>query len=169
MIDDRMEEGRTEEQAIAELGALDSIVAQIMSEVPLAKPVKEQGKPTRTLRVWEIILLILGSPIWLSLLVALFGIVISVYAVIWSLIVMLWAIETTVVACAVGGIFAFVILIAQGNLASGILMLGAGIVCAGLAIFGCFGCRYATVGIVKLTKQIGIWIKSCFVKKEAAK
>ena len=35
MIDDRMEEGITEEDAVAGLGTVDSVVEQIMSEIPL--------------------------------------------------------------------------------------------------------------------------------------
>ncbi len=168
MIDDRVEEGLTEEQAIAELGTLENIVAQIMSEIPLSKLVKEKVKPSRTLRVWEIVLLVLGSPIWLSLLIALFAIVISIYAVVWSVIISLWAIEFSLAACSVGGAFASVVFMAKGNIVSGVAVLGAGILCAGLAILGFYGCKYATNAILKLSKKIFIWIKSCFVRKEAA-
>ena len=49
--------------------------------------------PKRPLRAWEIVLIILGSPLWLPLLVAGAAIVISVYAVIWSLVIALWAVE----------------------------------------------------------------------------
>ncbi len=166
MIDDRMEEGLTEEQAIAELGRIEDIVMQIMSEIPLTKLVKEKVKPERSLRAWEIVLLVLGSPIWLSLFIALFAIVVSLYAVIWSVIISLWAAEISIAACSAGGAFAAIVFITQGNLTAGILMLGAGILCAGLAIFAFFGCKYATIGILKLTKQIFLWIKSCFMKKE---
>lgn len=169
MIDDRIEEGLAEEQAIAELGTIQDIAIQIMSEIPLTKLVKEKVKPNRTLRATEILLLVLGSPIWLSLLIALFAIAISIYAVIWSLIISLWAIAFSVVACSVGGVFASVVFIPQGNIASGIAMLGVGLVCAGLAIFAWYGCKCAANAILKLTKQIFIWIKSCFIKKEATK
>lgn len=169
MIDDRMEEGLTEEQAVAELGTLESIVMQILSEIPLTKLVKEKVKPDRKLRAWEIVLLALGSPIWISLFIALFAIVLSVYIVIWSLIVSLWAVELSVAVCSVSGVVAFVICIAKGNIASGIAMSGIGLICAGLMIFGYFGCRYTTKAILTFTKKIFIRIKSCFIKKEVAK
>ena len=41
MIDDRMEEGLTEEEALAEIGTVESVIAQIAEETPLAKLVKE--------------------------------------------------------------------------------------------------------------------------------
>ena len=72
MIDDRIEDGLTEEEAVAEVGPVEDVVNQIMSEIPLTALVREKVRPKRTLRVWEIILLVLGSPIWLSLLIAVF-------------------------------------------------------------------------------------------------
>lgn len=169
MIDDRIEEGLTEEQAISELGTLESVYMQIMSEISLAKLIKEKVKPNRTLRVWEIVLLTLGSPIWLSLFIVLFASVIVVYAVIWSVLIALWAVETSFAVCSVVGIFASGFFIAKGNIAVGIAMLGAGLVFASIVILGFTGCKYATVGILKLTKRIFISIKSCFIKKGATK
>jgi uncharacterized membrane protein len=43
MIDDRVEEGRTEEEAILDIGSIDDISAQIIAEIPLKKIVKEKG------------------------------------------------------------------------------------------------------------------------------
>ncbi len=169
MIDDRTEEGLTEEQAVSELGKIEDIVAQTMSEIPLTKLVKEKVRPSRALRAWEIVLLVLGSPIWLSLLFALFAIVISVYAAIWSVIISLLAAEFSLAAGALGGIFAAAFFSARGNITAGIVLLGAALVCAGLAVFGFFGCKYAALGLLRLTKRIFILIKSGLIKKEAAK
>ena len=36
MIDDRMEDGLTEEEAVAGIGSVDEIVEQIMAEIPLS-------------------------------------------------------------------------------------------------------------------------------------
>ena len=70
MIDDRMEDGLTEEEAVAGIGTVDMLVPQIVEEIPITRIVKERVRPKHTLRAWEIVLLILGSPIWLSLLIA---------------------------------------------------------------------------------------------------
>ncbi|MCI8631939.1 MAG: DUF1700 domain-containing protein [Lachnospiraceae bacterium] len=167
IIDDRMEEGLTEKDAVAELGSLEDITMQIMSEIPLTKFVKEKVKPSRALRAWEVVLLVLGAPIWLPLLIALFAIVISIYAVIWSIIISLWAIEFSLVACSVAGAFSSVVFMVKGSIVPGAAMLGAGITCVGIAILGFYGCKYATNAIFKFSKRIFIWIKSCFMKKEA--
>lgn len=66
MIDDRMEEGISEEEAVCEIGSVDEIVSQIIADIPFTKLVREKIKPNRTLRPWEIVLLVLGSPVWLS-------------------------------------------------------------------------------------------------------
>lgn len=51
MIDDRTEEGVTEEQAVEEMGSVDQIASQIISEVPLTKIVREKIKPKGVLKL----------------------------------------------------------------------------------------------------------------------
>lgn len=60
-------------------------------------------------------------------------------------------------------------LIARGRGVSGLAVLSAGIVCAGLSILLFCGCRAATKGVFTLTKKITIGMKNCFIGKEAAK
>ena len=166
MIDDRMEEGFSEAEAVAGIGSVDDIIAQTVAEVPLTKLVKEKITPKKKLGVWEIILLMLGSPIWLSLLIAAFAVAVSVYAVLWSVIVSLWAVFVSLIGCALGGIAAGIGFAFGGNGLIGIAMMGAGMVCAGLSVFTFFGCKAATKGILLLTKKIALRIKNCFMKKE---
>lgn len=168
MIEDRMEEGLTEEAAVVELGTIDEIVSQIMSEIPLAKLVKEKVKPKRTLRAWEIVLLALGSPIWFSLLIAVLAVILATYAAVWSGMIALWAAELAAAASAIGGIVGAVAAIVQGNLATGIALIGAGLVCAGITIFVHYGCMLVLKGILALSKRLFLGIKTCFVKKEVA-
>lgn len=169
MIDDRMEEGLSESEAVAAIGSVSEVVAQILEEIPLTKLVKEKVKPSRTLKAWEIVLLVLGSPIWLSLLIAAFVVILAVYIVMWSVIVSIWAIEISLAACALGGAVAAAILAFQRYGLTGIAMLGAGCVCAGLSVFLFFGCKASTKGILILTKKVALGIKSQFVGKEKIK
>lgn len=168
MIDDRTEDGLTEEEAVSQLGSVDEIAAQIIADIPLTKIAKEKIKPKRRLRAWEITLLVLGSPIWLSLAVAAVAVIISLYAVLWSMVISLWAVFASIIACAPFGVIAGVIFICIGNVHTGVAMIGAGLVCAGLSIFMFFGCKATTKGILRLTKKIALGIKKCFVSKEAA-
>ena len=93
MIDDRIEEGRTEEEAVHEIGPVDEVVRQIVEETPLTRIVKEKIKPKRKMRAWEIVLIVLGFPVWFSLLVAAGAVLLSLYVTLWSLVIALWAVE----------------------------------------------------------------------------
>ena len=55
MIEDHVEDGISEDEAVAEIGNVDEIVAQIMSEVSLTRLVKERVRPKRKLKTWEIV------------------------------------------------------------------------------------------------------------------
>lgn len=168
MIDDRMEDGLSEEEAVAEMGPVEEIAAQIVSDIPLSRLVKEKIKPKRRLRALEIVLLVLGSPIWISLLIAAFTVILSLYVVLWSVIISLWAIFVALAASALGCTVAGIIFAVTGKVLAGFAMIGAGILCAGLAIFLFFGCKAATRGILRLTKKIPLGIKRCFIGKEKA-
>ena len=168
MIEDQMEDGLSEEDAVSAVGSIDEIVTQVVTDIPLTKIAKERIKPKRRLSVGEIILLALGSPIWLSLGIAVFAVVLSLYAVLWSLIVSVWAIFASTAACSIGGVLSCIIFTIGGNGASGVAMLAAGIVCSGLSILMFYGCKAATKGILMLTKKMAVWIKNCFIKKEEA-
>lgn len=168
MIEDRMEEGLSEEEAVSAVGSVDEIVVQVVAETPLAKIAKERIRPKRRLNAGEIVLLALGSPIWLSLAVAAAVVILSLYVSLWSVIISLWAVFASLAACSVGDVLACTVFAIGGNIASGVAMLAAGIVCAGLSIFMFYGCKAATKGTLILTKKIAIWIKNCFIKKEEA-
>ncbi len=168
MIDDRMEEGLSEEEAIAKLGSVDTIASQIIADIPLSKIAKEKLKSKRRIKAWEIVLLVLGSPIWLSLLIVALAVVLSLYVILWSLIASVWAVFASFCACALGGIAVGVIFICFSNVPSGIATIGAAIACAGLSIFLFFGAYASTKGAVLLTKKIALGIKKCFIKKENA-
>ena len=168
MIEDRIEEGLSEEQAVSAVGSLEEIVKQIVSDTSLIKIAKERIKQKRQIKAWEIVLLILGSPIWLSLGLAVFAVILSLYISLWAVIISLWAIFASTVACCIGGVLSCIVFTLSGNSVSGFAILAAGIVCAGLSIFMFYGCKTATNGILILTKKIAIWIKNCFIKKEKA-
>lgn len=168
MIDDRMEEGLSEEEAVREIGDVDALVSQIVAEIPLTRLVKEKITPRKRLKAWEMVLLVLGSPLWLSLTVAGFAVLLSLYVVLWAVVVSLWAVFASFMGGAFGGLAAGIVFVCNGNLPTGIGMIGAGLVCAGLSIFLFYGCKAATKGTLWLTKRIVLGIKSRFVKKEEA-
>ena len=168
MIEDRMEEGMTEAEAVAAIGSVEDIVSQIIEETSLVKIAKEKIRPKRRMKTWEILLLVLGSPLWLPLLVAAGAVILAVYASAWSVIVSLWAAFGALIASAVAGLVAGIALICISSVPSGMVMLAAGMVCAGLSILMFYGCKASTKGILLLTKKMALWLKNRFMKKEAA-
>ena len=167
MIDDRMEDGLSEEEAVATVGSVEEIVREIVADIPLSKIAKEKIKPKRKMRAWEIVLLILGSPIWLSLLIAAFAVLISVYACIWSAIAVFWSAFATLAAVFLFGITVGIWTMVAGTFPVGVLLLGGGLASGGLAIFSFIGCLAATKGVAILTKNIVIWTKTKLFRKES--
>lgn len=169
MIDDRIEDGLSEAEAVREIGTVEEVAAEIISSIPLTRIVKNKIKKKRRLRAWEIVLLILGSPIWFSLLVAAFSVTLSLYAVLWSVIISLWAAFGGLLGGGIGLIPTGVIFAVKSAVPTGIAFIGIGVFAVGLSIFFFFGCKYATLGVVWLTKKIFLGIKKSFVGKENAR
>ena len=169
MIDDRIEEGMDEEEAVTGLDPIDQIVAQTLADIPFAKLVKERIKPKRALRGWEIALIILGFPLWFPLLVAAGAVILSLYIVVWSLVVSVWAIDASFGVCALGGIGIAWIDFVQGRALAGVAMIGAALLCAGLAILLFFGCLKMTKWTYHLAQKALLGAKKLFVKKEETK
>ncbi len=154
MIDDRMEEGLPESEAVAAAGAVEEIAKQAVAEISVTTNERETVPPKRRLKTWEIVLLVLGAPLWLSLGVAAVAVLFSLYVSVWAVIVSLWAVFGSLIACAVGGVVSGMVFAFTVNLASGLLMIAVASVCAGFGIFMFFACKAATKGVLFLTKKL---------------
>ena len=165
MIDDRMEDGLTEEEAVAAIGNLEEIVQQILGETPrppvVVEPAKKEKPAKDNTKIWLIILLILASPVLISLAASAAATVLSVYVSLWTVVIVLYAgflaLAVSSVGCIVGSFFMV------GGITGGIVAWGAALVCAGLAILLLLLANLAAKGMVKLTKLV--W-NSIFSRKE---
>lgn len=169
MVDDYIENGKTEEEAVAAMGSIDEIVSQILMEMPLPKIMKAKVKHTRKLQIWEIVLIVLGSPIWASLLLAAAIVVLAVYIVIWSAVVVLYAADLSVAAASLAGIWVCLLGAASGNAVQALFYAGIALACAGAAILLFFVFNKITVGIVKASAAIWRGIKHIFIGKAETK
>ena len=165
IIDDRIEEGKSEEDAVNEIGSIDEIAAGIIAEIKGSDKAKKEKKAEKKLKTWEIILLAVGSPIWGALAISAAAVVFSLWAVIASI----WAAFGAFAAGAVGAIVMAVVQFATGSPLVGLAMLAYSFVLAGLSIFSFFGCVAATKGSLILTKKTLSLIKKIFTRKEKAK
>ena len=157
MIDEAMEEGMSEEEATAHLGTWEEICAQIeefrTSEPQPTEPIKEdfteeqqnpipEKKPKKriSLPMWAVVLLILTSPVWgaivLALGIAAFAVIVSLVVIGGALVISLFAVVLSLAVVGVVGIPAAFVLLVTSSIAPFLLTLGGGLVCAGLAILG---------------------------------
>ena len=167
MIDDRMEDGMDEAAAVAALGAPEELARQALLEQPLGRLMRSRlhrGGWTAL----QITLIVLGSPVWLSLAVAFFAVIAAVYISIWAVIVSLWA---AVASLGIGGLAAMTAGVyfagAEGPNAL-LLCLGAGLVCLGLGLAMALAVKELSALLVRLTGRFLRAVKSLFVRKERA-
>lgn len=165
MIDDRVEDGLSEEEAVVALGDIESIVSEIFSTTPLSKLVREKVKPSRKLKAWEIVLIVLGSPIWFSLALAAIAIVFAFYIVLWSLIIALYAVDLAFIASGPFAMACSVLCMTVGDFGKGFFGLGCGLLVLGLGFVLIPAAVKATQGMAVLSKKIWNKIKALFIRR----
>lgn len=165
IIDDCMEDGMDEESAVASLGSLDDIVNEIFMATPLPRLVKARVKPSHSLKAWEIILLILGAPLWLGLLITAVCVIFTFYVVIWSIAFAVFAatlaLGVSVIALICGSVAALFLARPLTSLAA----FGAALFIAGVSILLFFGSWGLVKLFIMLSRGMIRAIKSCFIKK----
>ncbi len=168
MIDDRIEEGLSEDDAVAAVGSVEDIRQHITEGLTLPKARKKKPSGRRKLRPWEITLLVLGSPLWLCLLIAAFAVLLALYISLWAVVISLWAVFASLLGSGVGVIVGGAVIAFSGKSLEAITLIGVGLVSGGLSIFMFYGCKYATKGSIGLTKWIFRCIKRFFRKEEVS-
>ncbi len=166
MIDDSIEDGLSEEEAVNKIGNVNDIAKQIISEVPFSKLVIEKIKRSRDFSNREIILIILCAPIWFSLLIAVGAIVFSIYVSIWAIIVSLWAVFGGLVALSPYCLVVGIINIISGNLLQGVTLIGCSAIIAGLSLLLFYAIKLLTGLTMLFTKKVILYFKNLLIKKE---
>ena len=166
ILDDLVEGGMTETDAVASLGSVDAIAEEILMDIPLPKLVKAKMKGKKPLSGLEITLLIVGFPIWLPILISVFAVIFAVYISLWAVVISLYAVDVSLAACAPASLLCAVLLFIAGQPSAALLFLGAALVLAGLAILLLFGCNATAKGMWKLCRLTLRGIKACFIRKK---
>ncbi len=164
-IEDRMEDGLSEQEAVAAMGAVEDVAKDILAESP--PPAEKKVVQKRKWGAWEILLLVLGFPLWFPLLMSVASVVLSVYLSLWAVVVSLYALPITLGVCSLAmGVLA-VVGVLVGRIPFAVFALGACLITAGLCIFGFILCNLVAKFAVWCSKLLGRFIKSCFGRKEA--
>ncbi len=165
MIDDKIEDGISEEQAVMEIGTIDEIFAQIINEVPFRKIVKEKIRRKKKRKVWESVLIIVGSPVWVPVLIAILAVVISLYLTVWVVLVCFYITSISMFISAIGGFIMAVAQMISGNYPIGVLFIGAAFFLIGLGILIILGIRVIAKGFLMLTQKTVKGLKKLLVNK----
>ena len=160
-INDRMDDGKSEEEAIKELGTIDEIVNQVASETSLVTLVKEKAKPKRKLSGAEIALIAIGFPLWFPLVLTFLILCLVFCLVFWiiGLIPLITCVSSLVVGIA--EFFSYFAIIGEANSLGVLGMALAGI---GLALMLIPAVIYSVKGTIKLIKLIMTGIKKLFIR-----
>ena len=127
VIDDRMEEGISEETAVSELESVEAAAERIIAEA------SAQGQLRAHRSIWEIILIVLGFPVWFPLLLAISIVVLTVYGLVWIIIAAIFIVSAALAVSGIAGVIGLIILLVP-NTAAAFAVLGVGLVCAGLGV-----------------------------------
>ena len=133
-IADRIEDGMSEEEAVAAMGTPGEVAEATLNDLPAVPRAIARTRRRSTALLW--VLTIVGSPVWVPLLVAFAAVVVTVYVCIWVLALCMWAIAATL--CAVGAA-SFVLAAAGvviGHAPYAIAMLGCGFAFVGAGAWG---------------------------------
>ena len=160
MIDDRIDEGLSEEEAVLQLGDIDIIVDQILDEHNIGK---KQTKlvwrfvPRKIPTELGFIITVLLLPVWITI----FALGASLFIVILSII---FSIVLTIIAIFIGGILLILkspfYLIYERNISYFLDTLGFGFVNTGIGLIGI----YWLLKMHKKSRRDGVSIKTIFVK-----
>ena len=160
MIDDRIDEGLSEEEAVSQLGDINIIVDQILDEHNIGK---KQTKlvwrfvPRKNPTELGFIITVLLLPVWITI----FALGASLFIVILSII---FSIVLTIIAIFIGGILLILkspfYLIYERNISYFLDTLGFGFVNTGIGLIGI----YWLLKMHKKSRRDGVSIKTIFVK-----
>ena len=164
LIDDRMEDGQSEEEAVSGLGEPEQVAREILGE-------EEPAVSTGTGRkVWIIILLVLGFPFWGILLLAAVIVLLCVYLCLFLPAFVLGVLALASLAGAVVGVAGTPFLILDvglftGGLPAGLFQLGLSVALLGLAVLSALGFYFTGKATAKAGRAIWRWIRRSFSKK----
>lgn len=171
IIDDYMEDGYSEEDAVEQVGNPGVIAQEILEE--------QEGKEGRQLsggmKGLIAVLLVLGFPLWGSLMLAGVCLLLAAALMVVSVYIVIWCIPVCTGACSVSSLVLSVVsmggaaIIVFQNPAAGVIQLGVGMVSAG--IFVLFGLLTWVLGkiFVGVTARFSRWLAGIIIRKRGEK
>ncbi|NCA96871.1 MAG: DUF1700 domain-containing protein [Bacteroidia bacterium] len=169
IISDRMEDGSSEDDAVASLGTPEAIARDLLANQSFSTIIrhkvedyKKKSNPDNTVAI--IVIMVLLFPVWFPIVMGVFSFIVSFFAVVGAVIVALWSISVAIGAAGIALIIASVFGFATALIPTGFFSFGTGIALIGLAILAIIASVYATKGIIKLLGLLIHSVKKLFVR-----
>ncbi len=170
MIEDRVDDGMSEEEAVEAVGTIDEAADQILTEIPLPKLVANRVKPKKKHKGGKlaliIILLILTCWFWLPISIVFIAVFLCVYICFWIVIIMLYAVDLALAVGGLGAIFLGIYFIITGHPATGVGFIGAGLFLVGASVMLFVPFTKLAKLLVKASGKFVLWIKKLLTKKK---
>lgn len=167
LLADMTEDGMCEEEAVAKLGDPAEIVKSILQDTPLPTLVKTRIRPKNGWTTAGTLVVILGAPLWISLLLAfllsIFGVTVAIWAVILAFFAVVLSLGIAGIAILCKALFLF-----PTGADYALFSVGAGLLLLGLGCLVFLAAEYASIALFRGGKWIYRTIKGLFIAKEAA-
>lgn len=158
IISDRMEEGMTEEQAVAKMEPMHVIARRVAADF------KGGAAPKARISGLMIALIILGFPLWFPLLITGAALMVVALTLVWVMVLTLWAVCLALFS---GGMAAIIMLF-TGGFHTGlpvIAQIGLGMAAMGFSIFLFYGAKGVIPLATGATLSLVSRIKKGFVRR----
>ena len=160
MIDDKIEEGLSEEEAVLSLGDPEEIALEICRGMS-----DQEGIIRKKVSALPLVLIILGSPLWLPLLAAAAILIFSAFIVLWAAVIVIAAAELSLVVSSAAGIVGGVWYAFTESLLSGVFTVGVGFICGGLFLILLRPVLWLMRQISKASVKMVRWFVGLFRRK----
>lgn len=167
LIDDMVEDGMSEAEAVVRLGDAKDICDNILKEFSAQTSPDKTNKPSTGWKVILIILIVLGSPVWLSIFLAVFAVALAIYVCFWAVVVSLFAVAFALAVSALAMIVFLIFKLIAGNVATAVLALAAAFILAGLAVLIGLAAYWTARGVVLTAAAMVKAVKAIFKRKES--
>lgn len=170
-IDDRIEDGMEESEAVNSLGSIEEIASGILVDTPLTtlitSRIHESREKSGNKRLW-LILAICGSPLWLPLAIGLAAVLFAVYVCLWAVVICLAAAAFSLGLVGSVGVLAGIVTMFWRGPVVGLALLGMGLASGGLFLMCVKPLAALCRQFIGLTTVFLRRVKRMFVKNEGA-
>ena len=168
-IEDRIEDGLTEEQAINAVGTPEEIAEKILMDSSIPKLITAKAKPQRRLKGWEIALIIIGSPLWIMIAAWLLIIFLWVILVLFFVMLAIICFVLGIIVGSLGGIVAGIAQLFSGGGAQALALIGICIMMLGIGVLLVVPVKAAVTGLWELIAKFIRWVKRKLIGNKAKK